>query len=347
MPTEPIEKKADVGATAEAAQTAAQQLPRPQLVALVGQLMARNGVAAMALVQRRAADGDGFSVRGIKMNSSVLREALAKLDPSAKEQLANHLNQAAAKKAQTPEKVSRATSRWSLEAGSVWCRDYDSPASEMVAAFDMDGTLINPRSGKEFGCTADDWCWWNEAVPDKLRKLASAGFKIALISNQSGLSKGKLEPRTVHDLIDAVQASLGVPLVALVAAKDDTFRKPRVGMWRLLETELSGGKAPKLSASLFVGDAAGRTQTETAKKDFADSDLKFALNVGVRFQTPEEFFLGADDRPVPTSFNFDPRDLSGSLAEPAGLRPPAGRANACEVLLLVGPPCSGKSTLAK
>jgi hypothetical protein len=36
-----------------------------------------------------------------------------------------------------------------------------------------------------------------------------------------------------------------------------------------------------LELSLFVGDAAGRV------KDFADSDRKWALNVGIPFHTPE------------------------------------------------------------
>ena len=36
--------------------------------------------------------------------------------------------------------------------------------------------------------------------------------------------------------------------------------------------------------SFYVGDAAGR------KKDFSDSDLKFAENIGITFYTPEEYF---------------------------------------------------------
>lgn len=37
-----------------------------------------------------------------------------------------------------------------------------------------------------------------------------------------------------------------------------------------------------LNNSLYVGDGAGRPKEGTHKKDFSDSDLKFALNVGVR-----------------------------------------------------------------
>lgn len=44
------------------------------------------------------------------------------------------------------------------------------------------------------------------------------------------------------------------------------------------------------AASVYVGDAAGRPAAAAAgwpRKDFSDSDLKFAMNAGLPFQTPE------------------------------------------------------------
>ena len=42
-----------------------------------------------------------------------------------------------------------------------------------------------------------------------------------------------------------------------------------------------------MGSSFYCGDAAGRPATAERKKDFNDTDLKFAMNIGLSFKTPE------------------------------------------------------------
>lgn len=56
--------------------------------------------------------------------------------------------------------------------------------------------------------------------------------------------------------------------------------------------QANGGVEIDLAESMYIGDAAGRPAVGKKKKDFSFSDRLFALNVGVKFFTPEEHFLG-------------------------------------------------------
>lgn len=60
-------------------------------------------------------------------------------------------------------------------------------------------------------------------------------------------------------------------------------------MWKFFAEKLSNVKID-LKQSFFCGDAAGRKKTATRPGDFSDGDIKFALNVGVKFKLPEDLF---------------------------------------------------------
>ena len=98
-------------------------------------------------------------------------------------------------------------------------------------------------------------------------------------------------------------------------------------MWDEMVKSYCGGVEPELSQCMYVGDAAGRVKgwKAGAQKDFSDSDRYiyisticdmnsiinsgFAHNVGIKFLTPEEFFLA---EPKTTQFawhSIDPQAL--------------------------------------
>jgi bifunctional polynucleotide phosphatase/kinase len=137
----------------------------------------------------------------------------------------------------------------------------------------------------------------------------------------------------------------------MAAIEDDEYRKPRTGMWDYLVTHLSPSQPVNAQSSIYVGDAAGRPAKAQRKKDFNDNDLKFALNIGCKFQTPEQFFLGEKDSWPKIVFN--PKDLPTSkiYLDGAIFKGKLGNENIArshqEMIIFVGSPGSGKSTFWK
>ena len=82
-----------------------------------------------------------------------------------------------------------------------------------------------------------------------------------------------------------------------------------------------------------------------AKKDFSDSDRKFASNLGVTFATPEEFFLGHTKCSKFSLGDFDP-GLVDITKKNHQYDPPDAAVTSLqpEMVIFVGFPASGKST---
>ena len=176
-----------------------------------------------------------------------------------------------------------------------------------MAAFDMDGTLIATKSGKRFPTSPDDWRLWSATIPPKLRSLLAEDppFCIVLITNQAGIERAPGGGREgFKGKIKNLVAALGVPVTVFIATDPEgccLFRKPCAGAIDFLR-EIGRKENPNLKTdenffdkdkSFYVGDAAGRVAgwKQGAKADFACSDRLFAINAGLKFYTPDEFFL--------------------------------------------------------
>ncbi|KAG7388055.1 hypothetical protein PHYPSEUDO_013174 [Phytophthora pseudosyringae] len=225
-----------------------------------------------------------------------------------------------------------------------------------VAGFDLDGTLIVTKSGKKFAKDADDWKWFHPTlVRDKLAELARDGFTLAIFSNQNGIAKGHATAAQVQRKLEAIVKQLKLPMLVFLGTENDAMRKPRLGAWKEMVRVLSaqGEAAIDKEASFYCGDAAGRPKIAGRAKDFAATDYKFALNAGICFFTPEDLFLGTKQRihtrPDTWELGFDPKSIAlNDSAEPL-LNPPSAQAAKAdqELVVLVGPPASGKSFFAK
>ncbi|ESO89756.1 hypothetical protein LOTGIDRAFT_192663 [Lottia gigantea] len=216
-----------------------------------------------------------------------------------------------------------------------------------IAGFDIDGTIITTASGKVFPTHSGDWKLHYPEIPKKIKELYASGYKIVLFTNQMGVARGKVKIEDLKEKFTNIVERLKVPIQVLVATGAGMYRKPCTGMWDFLKTEGNDGVEIKLRESFYVGDAAGRPDkwNPGRKKDFSCSDRLFAINIGVLFHTPEEFFL---NKPI-AKFSlpsFDPRNLS---EEDPLTTPPGGKitSKSQEVIVLTGFPASGKTFFAK
>ncbi len=55
----------------------------------------------------------------------------------------------------------------------------------LLIVFDVDGTLVSPKSGKAFRENADDWAWMPNRLA-KYRQLQQTGVQLAVATNQAG-----------------------------------------------------------------------------------------------------------------------------------------------------------------
>lgn len=176
-----------------------------------------------------------------------------------------------------------------------------------LGCFDLDGTLVNTKSGANFARGSSDWCWFENAK-DKVTREVEKGTILVIFTNQGGVtaSQGEISKSytNLKERINLVVASLGktveYPLVLAApkrpggkqkvissAEKHEKMRKPATGMFERMEEFLKdalGEYSIDKEQSYYVGDAAGR------ELDFLDSDKAFAEAVGLPFHTPEEFF---------------------------------------------------------
>lgn len=209
--------------------------------------------------------------------------------------------------------------------------------SALIAAFDLDGTLIKTKSGARFPKDDDDWELLFGNVKNKLREKHNENYKIVIFTNQAAIDKNDSKRLGFQRKIENVIKRIDLPIQAFIATGHTIYRKPVPGMWYVLTMEKNGGLEVNMEKSFFVGDAAGRAKNWAVKKpkDHSLADRLFAVNVGLKFYTPEEFFLGAKsvDYSMP---KFDPKNVTA-------LNFTVPTSEQLEVIIMVGCPGSGKS----
>lgn len=234
--------------------------------------------------------------------------------------------------------ISKLKMQWSEE-GSCLYGQYDNlelTDESKICAFDLDHTIMIPKDGKTFAKAKDDWIFVNN-VPDYLIQLQTDGYKLVIITNQKGISSGKVPVEVWKAKIAMMANMLKIPFIIMAAMKDDGFRKPRTGIW---DKYVKGNR----SQSFYCGDSGGLAKRKLdgkwVKKDFSDSDLKFACNVGVQFKHADKLAHESFTQFMQPS-TYSVKYLDTSAIERGSYTDFVSRKN--EMVINVGLPGSGKS----
>jgi bifunctional polynucleotide phosphatase/kinase len=203
----------------------------------------------------------------------------------------------------------------------------NSKYTEKIAAFDLDWTVIKPIFSNKFPRNKDDWMIFPE-IKNYIQQLYSENYTIVIFTNQGG-SKFNIEE--FKQKLSNISTVLKVPLITYISTKDGYYRKPSIGLWTLLEKNYITKKID-INSSFYIGDAAGR------KYDFSDSDYKFALNIGLQFYSSKDGVIDKQLLPIPQhplkNISNKPSDFIMNTKNQ-------------EMIILVGPPASSKSSWAK
>ncbi len=216
---------------------------------------------------------------------------------------------------------------------------------QKVAFFDLDYTLIKPKSGRKFPKDKDDYIYMYENVMEQLNEYISDKYMICIISNQSGLlkedKKVKLEGMIykLNHIFKNIQDKDS--LCIFLACGENYYRKPHTGVFHFYESFYETKIYKK--SSFFCGDALGR------KNDFSASDYYFALNCGLKCYTPETIFEKNDSKKVEYNMNIKRNFLEEAISNKRkksfeNLINEINHIKGQKLIIMNGSPASGKST---
>lgn len=209
----------------------------------------------------------------------------------------------------------------------------------ILACFDLDMTLIRPNGARIWARDAHDYVPAYDCVLERLTSISEHhGERIVIFTNQGWSDENKI--RLFKDKVINMTNDLfkDVSFLLIAATRRGPYRKPQTGMFSyVVRRHVDAGYTVDMERSYYVGDMGGRMT------DPNDTDRTFALNAGLRFYTPEEYFFSTP--PVSFKLKVDLDKVPPRTAE-IDYRIRSAVNRWCEksvVIMLVGRPAAGKS----
>lgn len=203
-----------------------------------------------------------------------------------------------------------------------------------LALFDLDQTIIKPKGTNRFSISSDDWMfnYKQDIIISKLKELIDNNYSIVIITNQAGIKSKKEEwMKKLNNIYKVINKHINLELCILCSYEHNMYRKPMNGFYYYLIDE-SKKEFNKIFKDIFYcGDAIGRIG------DHSDCDIKFAHNSCIRFIHPDEFFL--NKILFKSSIKYINFNKVNQKFNPIFIEK--------EIIVMVGYPASGKSTISK
>ncbi|AWW14455.1 nrk-1 [Hyposidra talaca nucleopolyhedrovirus] len=167
--------------------------------------------------------------------------------------------------------------KWQFHHGGLVTYSHRLPMfKNKIAAFDLNGTLITPRSGGAFAESTSDWRLKYANIRKKFLQLLRDNFSIVIMANRIGLNETNL-----HDYknqIEGVCKEINLPMHVLIAIQTNNYRRPNTGMFEYLIKQQA---LIDFDSSFYCGDNLhGNNNT----------DSQFAKNCGLKFYYDFDFF---------------------------------------------------------
>lgn len=223
--------------------------------------------------------------------------------------------------------------------------------SHKIAGFDFDDTIATSKAkslsklSRARPKDEDDWAFVNPKLKEYLAELIDQEYRVVFISNQKGL-KTPEKIKSWQNKLDSILSQLDLPIEVFCSIGDNIYRKPNTGLVNIIDKDYDKDN------SFYCGDAAGRIKVGAQFKDFADTDYKFAVNWGIKFLTPEQFYYPKeheqiDNRQLNLNYPFDPKTHKNNNNSKTKyvFKPFVPKDNIKnELIVLIGFPGSGKSS---
>ena len=239
-----------------------------------------------------------------------------------------------------------------------------------VAGFNLDNTLV--KSIPKLVANRYEFEFTHQNCIMRISDLHRQDYSIVIISDQSSIMKGFISIEDLQYKFDYLTSKLAerkIPVIGIFTTKNNCFKKPHIWTWKILNVFYELKKTSiNLKESMFVSNLAGRIAKHPYRSDFDFSDRAYAHNIGIEFKVPEQLFRQSIE-PREFTYNnimndkekdefieielakykssefYTHKNLFEYCSSVSNTLDPENKINSF-MIIMVGPPCSGKTTLA-